>query len=203
MESFYLEKPSIERKNEIIDYINEFVLYNSDINGTGSLDKILEGYTFEQALERCLNMKNEEYAKNLGRCQSKTFLLIRENDNKIIGMINVRWNLTEEMKQFGGNIGYGIRPTEWRKGYNKINLYLGLLEAQRLGLDKVMLDCDVNNIGSAKTMQALGGTLERTEIDPYDGVLTSVYWFNVDDTINKYKDTFGKYIYKNDSLSMK
>ncbi len=35
MESFYLEKPSIERKNEIIDYINEFVLYNSDINGTG------------------------------------------------------------------------------------------------------------------------------------------------------------------------
>lgn len=203
MESFYLEKPSIERKNEIIDYINEFVLYNSDINGTGSLDKILEGYTFEQALERCLNMKNEEYAKNLGRCQSKTFLLIRENDNKIIGMINVRWNLTEEMKQFGGNIGYGIRPTERRKGYNKINLYLGLLEAQRLGLDKVMLDCDVNNIGSAKTMQALGGTLERTEIDPYDGVLTSVYWFNVDDTINKYKDTFGKYIYKNDSLSMK
>ncbi len=168
-----------------------------------SLDKILEGYTFEQALERCLNMENEEYAKNLGRCQSKTFLLIRENDNKIIGMINVRWNLTEEMKQFGGNIGYGIRPTERRKGYNKINLYLGLLEAQKLELDKVMLDCDVNNIGSAKTMQALGGTLERTEIDPYDGVLTSVYWFNVDETINKYKDIFGKHIYKNDSLSMK
>lgn len=203
MESFYLEKPSIERKNEIIDYINEFVLYNSDINGTGSLDKILEGYTFEQALERCLNMENEEYAKSLGRCQSKTFLLIRENDNKIIGMINVRWNLTEEMKQFGGNIGYGIRPTERRKGYNKINLYLGLLEAQKLKLDKVMLDCDVNNIGSAKTMQALGGTLGRTEIDPCDGVLTSVYWFNVDETINKYKDTFGKHIYKNDNLSMK
>lgn len=34
MEKFYLEKPSIDRKNEIIDYINEFVTYNSDINGT-------------------------------------------------------------------------------------------------------------------------------------------------------------------------
>lgn len=190
MEKFYLEIPSIERKNEIIDYINEFVLYNSDINGTGSLDRILEGDTFEQSLERCLNMENEEYAKNLGRCQSKTFLLIRENDNKIIGTINVRWNLTEEMKQFGGNIGYGIRPTERRKGYNKINLYLGLIEAQKLGLNKVMLDCDVNNLGSSKTMQALGGVLERTEVDPYDGLLTSVYWFNVDETINKYKDIF-------------
>lgn len=196
MEQFYLEIPSIERKNEIIDYINEFVLYKSDINGTGSLDKILEGYTFEKALERCLNMQDEEYAKKLGRCQSKTFLLIRKNDNKIIGSINVRWNLTEEMKQFGGNIGYGIRPTERRKGYNKINLYLGLMEAQKLGLDKVMLDCDVNNLGSSKTMQALDGVLERTEIDPYDGVLTSVYWFNVDETIDKYKEIFKNNIYK-------
>lgn len=189
MERFYLEIPSIERKNEIIDYINEFVLYNSDIHGTGSLDKILEGYTFEQALERCLNMQDKEYAKKLGRCQSKTFLLIRENDDKIVGTINVRWNLTESMKQFGGNIGYGIRPTERRKGYNKINLYLGLIEAQKLGLDRVMLDCDVNNLGSAKTMQSLGGVLERTEVNPSDGVLTSVYWFNVNETIHKYEDT--------------
>lgn len=196
MEKFYLEIPSVERKNEIIDYINEFVFYNSDINGIGSLDKILEGYTFEKALDRCLNMENEEYVKKLGRCQSKTFLLVRENDNKIIGTINVRWNLTEEMKRFGGNIGYGIRPTERRKGYNKINLYLGLIEAQKLGLDRAMLDCDVNNLGSAKTMQALGGVLERTEIDPYDGILTSVYWFDVDETITKYKDMFGNYIYE-------
>lgn len=190
MEKFYLEKPSLERKDEIINFINEFAFYNSDINGSGFLDKILEGYTFEQALEICLNMENEDYAKKFGRCQSKTFLLIRENDNKIVGTINVRWNLTEEMKQFGGNIGYGIRPTERRKGYNKINLYLGLLEAQKLGLDKVMLDCDDNNLGSKKTMQALGGVLERTEIDPYDGILTSVYWFDVDKTIEKYYDTF-------------
>ena len=94
MEKFNLERPSFERKDEIIEYINEFVEYNSEINGTGGLDKIIEGYTFEQALERCLNMQYEEYAKKLGRCQGKTFLLIRKNDNKIIGTINIRWNLT-------------------------------------------------------------------------------------------------------------
>lgn len=203
MEKFYLELPSDARKDEIIDYINEYVIFNSDINGTGSLDKILEGETFEQALERCLNMQYEEYAKKLGRCQSKTFLLIREFDNRIIGSINVRWNLTEEMKQFGGNIGYGIRPTERRKGYNKINLYLGLIEAQKLGLDKLMLDCDVNNLGSERTMQALGGILERTEVDPYDGLLTSVYWFNVDETIEKYRDIFKDSIYVNNNMTKK
>ena len=57
MERFYLEEPSLERKDEIIEYLDEFIKYNSNINGTDSLDKIYDGYTFEEALERCLNMK--------------------------------------------------------------------------------------------------------------------------------------------------
>ena len=196
MEKFYLELPSMERKDEIIDYINEFVMYNSDINGTGSLDKILDGYSFEETLDMCLKMEIASYAKKLNRCQSRTFLLIRQNDNKIVGTINVRWNLTPNMINFGGNIGYGIRPTERRKGYNKINLYLGLIEAQKLGLDRVMLDCDVENLGSSRTMEALGGVLERTEIDPFDGILTSVYWINVTKSIEKYKNEYENKIYK-------
>ena len=201
MERFYLERPLIERKDEIIEYLDEFVEYNSDINGSGSLDKIYEGYTFEQALERCLNMENEEYAKRVNRSASKTFLLIRENDNKIIGTINVRWNLPDAMQKFGGNIGYSVRPTERRKGYNKINLYLGLIEAKKLGLDRVMLDCASDNIGSDKTMQALGGILDREEIDPADGLLTKVYYFDVNDCIEKYKDVYGRSIINNDNFN--
>ena len=104
-----------------------------------------------------------------------------------------------------GNIGYGIRPTERRKGYNKMNLYLGLIEAKKIGLDKVMLDCDVENLGSSKTMEALGGKLERTEIDPYDGILTSVYWINVDESLEKYKNEYVNFIdksYKNSTYEI-
>lgn len=179
-ETFYLETPSLEHKDEIIDYINEFVKYKSDINGIEALARILYGYTFEEALEMSLNMQYEEYAKKHGRCQYKTFLLIRKNDNKIIGTINIRWNLSEEMKKFAGNICYGIRPTERRKGYNKINLYLGLIEAK--------------NLASSKTIEALGGKLERTEIDPDDGILTSVYWIDVDESLEKYKDEYANFI---------
>ena len=49
---------------------------------------------------------------------------IKSNDNKIIG--NIKVTLNENLKKFGGHIGYSIRPTERNKGYNKINLYLGL-----------------------------------------------------------------------------
>ena len=194
MERFYLEEPSLERKDEIIEYLDEFVKYNSNINGTGSLDKIYDGYTFEEALERCLNMKNEEYAKSINRVPGKTFLLIRKNDNKIVGTINIRWNLSEDMLKFGGHIGYGIRPIERRKGYNKIQLYLVLLEAQKLNLDKVMLDCSVDNLGSDKTIKALGGILERCELDESDNTMTNVYWINVDKSIKKYKNEYSKYI---------
>lgn len=194
MERFYLEEPSLERKDEIIEYLDEFVKYNSNINGTGSLDKIYDGYTFEEALERCLNMKNEEYAKSINRVPGKTFLLIRKNDNKIVGTINIRWNLSEKMLEFGGHIGYGIRPTERRKGYNKIQLYLVLLEAQKLNLDKVMIDCSVDNLGSDKTIKALGGILERCELDESDNTITNVYWINVDESIKKYKDEYDSFI---------
>lgn len=194
IETFYLETPSLERKDEIIDYINEFIEYKSDINGMEALARILYGYTFEESLNMCLNMQYEEYAKIHGRCQYKTFLLIRKNDNKIIGTINIRWNLSEEMKKFAGNIGYGIRPTERRKGYNKINLYLGLIEAKKVGLDRVMLDCEAKNLASSKTMEALGGKLERTEIDPSDGILTSVYWIEIDESLEKYKDEYANFI---------
>ena len=59
-----------------------------------------------------------------------------------------------------------------------------------------MLACDVNNIGSDRTLQALGGVLERCEIDPSDGILTNVYWFDVDDSLNKYKAIYDPYIFQ-------
>lgn len=194
MEQFYLELPSKNRKEQILDYINEIIIYNSETNGLGPLSKIINGYSFEEALEMCLNMQNEDYAKSLEKSQVKTFLLIRSSDDKIIGSINIRWNLTEYMKKYSGNIGYGIRPTERRRGYSKINLYLGLIEAKKIGLNKVMLVCETNNLGSSKTIEALGGILEKKEIDPNDCLLTSYYWIDVNKSIDVFKnnhtDTF-------------
>lgn len=193
-ERFYFESPSAARKTEIIEYLYEFEAAGSEINGSGSLDRILSGWTFEQALERCLNMENKEYAEKVGRCPGKTFLLIRENDSRLVGTVNVRWDLNEAMLRFGGHIGYGIRPSERRKGYNKINLYLALKEAKKIGLDRVMIDCAASNIASDKTIQALGGILERCEKDPADDEMTNVYWINVEEALSEFKAVYEPYI---------
>ena len=196
MERFYLVPISINMKDEILDYLQEFRDNKSDIHGIGSIDKINDKYLFEDAFEDCLKLEDDDYAENINMCPGKLYFLIRESDNRIVGNINIRWNLNEKMLQYAGHIGYSIRPTERRKGYNKINLYLILKKAQEFNLDKVMLGCNVTNIGSDKTIIGLGGILERTGTDPYDNEKTNVYWIDVNDSIEKYKDIYEQYISK-------
>lgn len=188
MEKFYLEEPTMARKADVLDYMREHEVFHSDVNGSGSLDRVLRGQSYEDCLERCLKMSDAAFARSVNRCPGKTFLLIRQSDRRLVGMINVRHQLNEAMRRFGGHIGYGIRPTERRKGYNKINLYLGLIKARdEFGLEKVMIDCAADNPGSDKTIRALGGVLERCEIDPSDGELTKVYWIDVNEAIERYR----------------
>ena len=195
MEKFYLESPSLARKAEAIEYIEEHIKNNADINGDGGMHHILEDTTYEEWLKENKRMKDKEYAYSKNTCPGEPFFLIRENDNKIVGMIKLRHELNEYMKKFGGHIGYGIRPSERGKGYNKINLYLGLLKVKELyDLDYVMLDCDVDNLPSDRSIRALGGEFEREDTDPYDGALVNVYWINVNKSLEKYKNLYGPHI---------
>ena len=135
--------------------------------------------------------KDTDYAYSINRCPSKTFFFIRENDNKIIGIINIRYNITQELLEKGAShIGYSIRPTERQKGYNKIQLYLGLLESKKLDEDRILLDCTVDNIGSNKSIIALGGVLEKTEIDENDNEMTNYYWIDVSKSLVNNKDKY-------------
>ena len=62
-----------------------------------------------------------------------------------------RHNLKGELINIGGNIGYAIRPSERRKGYATIQLQLLLEKAKELGLEKVLVTCRDNNVGSRTT----------------------------------------------------
>lgn len=184
MEEFYLEVPSMNREKEVTEYCNELVKYNSDINGIEVLTRILHGYTFSETLDYSLRLGTEEHAKKLGKAQVKTYLLVRKNDNVVVGASNIRFNYPGGIRKFDGNIGYGIRPTERRKGYSKVLLYLTLLECKKLEFKKVKLVCEKSNIASNKTILSLGGVLKLSQVDPSDKILTNVYSIDLD-KINK------------------
>ncbi len=160
-ERFYFEVPGIERKEDAVGFIREFYEYGSDINGSGGLHRFLDNY------EGWLDKLNEDYLRepNEEKVPARTYFLIRKSDSKIVGMINIRLALNEKLSRYGGHIGFSIRPTERGKGYNKINLYLGLKVCDRYGIDTVFLDADLNNPASWKTMEALGGERIREYYD--------------------------------------
>lgn len=158
---FYFEEPSISRKNDAIAFIDEFKEYGSNINGVGGLDRFTEDY------EGWLKKLQADYTKVPSEegVPSRTYFFVRSSDKKIVGMVNIRLALNERMRKFGGNIGYSIRPTERGKGYNKINLYLGLKVCDFYGLKEVLLDADIENPASWKTMEAMGGIRTREHYD--------------------------------------
>ena len=161
MERFLLEVPGIERKEEAIAFIREFYDYHSEINGTGGLYRYLENY--EGWLQKLSEDEGREPTEE--KVPARTYFLVRTSDRRIVGMINIRLALNEKLRKYGGNIGYSIRPTERGNGYNKINLYLGLKVCNRYGIDSVLLDADLENPASWKTMEALGGTRTREYYD--------------------------------------
>ena len=147
---------------------------------------------YESWLEQLKN--NRERIEIDKLVPSETFFLIRENDNKIIGMIDIRLALNDFLKKYGGNIGYSIRPTERRKGYNKINLYLALKFCQEKGLKEVLLDCDYDNLGSANTIISLGGILVKEGINEISNTIMKDFIIKVDESLEKYKKEYEKYI---------
>lgn len=194
MEKYYLEKPSLERKLEAIEYIKEHEMANSTINGSNSLNLFLKESTYEKWLEKNEETENKDYALLVGLVPSVTYFTIRKSDNKIVGMVNIRYNLNEYLRKIAGHIGYSIRPSERGKGLAKIQLYLTLKEAIKVNLNKVMISCEQNNIASEKTILALGGILERIEYDePRDRYL-KVHMLDVKESLEKNKEIYEKYM---------
>ena len=180
MEKFYLESPSIKRKDEAINYVKEFYENNSNLNGDSGLDKYLDDY--EGWLEFLNKLSNPSTVPS-GYCLGYEYFLIRKNDSKLVGLINLRHNLNKNLLLHGGHIGYSIKVTERRKGYNKINLYLCLIKARELGLDKVLLTAYDDNIGSVKTILDAGGVLENKIND--SGKFLGRYWIDVEESLKK------------------
>lgn len=97
----------------------------------------------------------------------------------VVGTVRLRHALTPALEQFGGHIGYNVRPAQRRRGYG-VALLAGALErARQFGLTGVLITCDTDNIGSARVIVKNGGQLiNQTTVDGY-AKLISRYWIDL------------------------
>ena len=127
--------------------------------------------------EKYDNYRRERNLKT-DRVGSDYYWLVDEERAYFIGEITIRHRLNEALLLRGGHIGYVIRRNEWGKGYGTFMLELALEKAKLMGIERVLITCNENNIASARVMEKNGCTYGDT-VTCSDGSRTKRYWKDI------------------------
>ncbi len=166
-----LEQASQSHKSEAEKMRQEFFDCGEKvINGSALFDQM----EFDDWL-KSVNRNHNPETVSKDWAVATTFFAVRKADRKILGMIDVRHALTVPfLQEYGGHIGYAVRPSERRKGYAAAMLRLALQYCAELGIDAVHLGCYADNLPSIRTIERCGGI--RIEEKPYaDGKPMYIY----------------------------
>ncbi len=173
MDKIILVKPDLSYADEIIKYKEESLAESPIINGSAGLDRFSSIEIWFEELKK----RSCEDTVPKGLVPSSTYLAVREKDNYIVGMIDIRHYLNEYLTQVGGNIGYGVRKSERNKGYAKQMLKLALEKCKELKIKKVLITCDEDNIASEKVILSANAKLE--DIRNVDGENKKRFWIDL------------------------
>ena len=178
-EKIVLVKPTIAHKSQAQEMMEEAKKYDADDPDIWAGYACMEECeTYEEWLKLLEEDLDFEKIK-LNRVPAATYFCIRKSDNKIIGIINIRYYLNEFLENYGGHIGYSIRATERRKGYGRKQLELGLEKCLEIPIDKVLITCRERNIGSSKVIENCGGIYEDTRFCKEENDNLKRYWINL------------------------
>jgi predicted acetyltransferase len=97
-------------------------------------------------------------------------------ETRIVGRVSIRHSLNDQLRQVGGHIGYVVVPEFRRRGYATMMLRQAIQIARGLGIDRILVTCDDDNIGSIRTIEKNGGVLDSIIVVPHLAKPKRRYW---------------------------
>lgn len=162
--------PTNEDKELLSKYVQEHYDNNeTNISASMGLTKT-DFFEWVKNINNNATNGNEEFGKNL--------LYLCFDNNELIGLLSIRYDLSEDYRKKYGDIGYGVRPSKRNKGHATEILKYGLFICKQKGMKEVILGCYKDNIASATVIKNNGGIL-FSENDNYKKGHTSQY-FNIE-----------------------
>ncbi|SUC10302.1 Predicted acetyltransferase [Pasteurella canis] len=173
MQRLTLIQPNLTHKNQILNYQQAYQAADLVLHGASQLQQF-SAKNFADWLDYIQAPAGTHLFGYEKKVKDSSYLAWHNNENRMIGMINIRHELPPHLLQYGGHIGYSIHPQEWRKGYATEMLALALEKTDELGIKEVMISCDKDNIASSRVIIKNNGVLEN-EIR-LDGKIIQRYW---------------------------
>ncbi|MEM7594905.1 MAG: GNAT family N-acetyltransferase [Cyanobacteria bacterium P01_A01_bin.83] len=166
----YLTDPTPARKQEFLDMIQEFI----DANETHFIyEEVLMNEGFESYLAWLQRGREGQIE---GFCPWSAFWAIDRQTNRLLGVCSVRHKLSSWMTEYGGHIGYRVRPSERRKGYGTSILDLAIQQAKQFTPDQILVVCESDNLGSIGVIKNNGGVFNRQVSNK--GTILNRYWLH-------------------------
>jgi predicted acetyltransferase len=137
-------------------------------------DKFRDAFGDFAAYVNALARQKETNGLSADRVPGSTFWLVADGC-RIVGTSRLRHWLVPHLEKEGGHIGYDIRPSQRRKGYGTTLLTLTLAKARGLGLRKVIVTCDSDNVGSVRIIEKNGGQCIGRAVSDRTGKKVSRY----------------------------
>jgi len=135
-----------------------------------------EGMAFSRYLEV---LEERERGVNLPPHHVPSTFLFALVGQRIVGRVAIRHTLNDFLLRVGGHIGYVVVPEFRRQGHATTILGLALhIARDRLGIDRVLVTCDADNIGSIRTIENNGGVLEEVISGPDLDTPKRRYWID-------------------------
>jgi predicted acetyltransferase len=127
-------------------------------------------------VEYVQSVEDHRRGRNVDAGWVESSFLLAVVDGAIVGRSSIRHELNEHLLEESGHIGYAVRPAHRRRGYATEILRQSLIIARAVGVERPLVTCDDENVGSAVVIESCGGVLEDIRI--VDGVPIRRYWID-------------------------